>query len=176
MTGADDLTCVDRTRTVTWRDPALGVEAGATLTGVEYLRAMARGDAPPPPLALVLGFRIEDIEEGKVTITVEPAEFHYNPSGVVHGGLAATLFDSSLGCAVQSLLPPAHVAPTLQLTVNYVRPVTTETGKLFCSGEVIHLGRRTATAEGRLTDTAGRLYAHATGTFLVTGPEDRKGR
>lgn len=167
---------MERTRTVTWRDPALGVEAGTTLTGVEYLRAMARGDAPPPPLALVLGFRLEDIEEGKVIVTVEPAEFHYNPLGVVHGGLAATLFDSSLGCAVQSLLPPAHAAPTLQLTVNYVRPVTIETGKLFCSGEVIHLGKRTATAEGRLTDAAGTLYAHASGIFILTGPEDRKGR
>ena len=137
---------------------------------------MARGDAPPPPLASVLGFRLEDIEQGRVIVTVEPAEFHYNPLGVVHGGLAATLFDSSLGCAVQSLLPPAHAAPTLQLTVNYVRPVTIETGKLFCSGEVIHMGKRTATAEGRLTDAAGRLYAHATGTFILTGPEDRRGR
>ena len=87
---------MDRTRTVTWRDPALGIEAGTTLTGVEYLRAMARGDAPPPPLSLILGFNLEEIEEGKVTVTVEPAEFHYNPLGVVHGGLAATLFDSSL--------------------------------------------------------------------------------
>ena len=172
----DDLTQMDRTRTVTWRDPALGIEAGNTLTGVEYLRAMARGDAPPPPLALLLGFRIEDIEEGKVTVTVEPAEFHYNPLGVVHGGLAATLFDSSLGCAVQSLLPPAHAAPTLQLSINYVRPVTIGTGKLFCSGEVVHMGKRTATAEGRLTDSTGRPYAHATGTFIITGPDDRKGR
>lgn len=172
----DDLTQMDRTRTVTWRDPALGIEAGNTLTGVEYLRAMARGDAPPPPLALLLGFRIEDIEEGKVTVTVEPAEFHYNPLGVVHGGLAATLFDSSLGCAVQSLLPPAHAAPTLQLSINYLRPVTIGTGKLFCSGEVVHMGKRTATAEGRLTDSTGRLYAQATGTFIITGPDDRKGR
>ncbi len=167
---------MDRTRTVTWRDPALGVEAGNTLTGVEYLRAMARGDAPPPPLALILGFRLEDIEEGKVTVTVEPAEFHYNPLGVVHGGLAATLFDSSLGCAVQSMLPAAHAAPTLQLTINYVRPITIETGKLFCSGEIVHMGKRTATAQGRLADSDGKLYAHATGTFMITGPDDRKGR
>jgi uncharacterized protein (TIGR00369 family) len=167
---------MDRTRTVTWRDPALGVEAGTTLTGVEYLRAMARGDAPPPPLALILGFMLEEIEEGRVTVTVEPAEFHYNPLGVVHGGLAATLFDSSLGCAVQSMLPAAYAAPTLQLTINYVRPVTIETGKLFCSGEIVHMGKRTATAEGRLIDSTGRLYAHATGTFMITGPDDRKGR
>ena len=167
---------MDRTRTVTWRDPALGVAAATTLTGVEYLRAMARGDAPPPPISLLLGFRLEEVDEGKVMITIEPEEFHYNPLGVVHGGLAATLFDSSLGCAVQSLLPPGHAAPTLQLQVNYIRPVTVETGKLFCSGDVIHMGKRSATAEGRLTDAAGKLYAHATGTFILTGPDDRKDR
>jgi len=166
---------MDRTRTVTWRDPALGEAAAATLTGIEYLRAMARGDAPPPPLSLVLGFSLDDIEEGRVTISVVPAEFHYNPLGFVHGGLAATLFDSSLGCAVQSLLPPGFAAPTLQLQTNYVRPITIATGKLICSGEVIHIGKRLATAEGRLNDSAGKLYAHATGTFIIAGPEERRG-
>ena len=165
---------MDRTRTVTWRDPAGGAVAAATLTGVEWLRAMARGDAPPPPLALVIGFRLEEIEEGRVVVTMEPAEFHYNPLGVVHGGIAAALFDSSLGCAVQSLLPPAFLAPTLQLQVNYVRPVKIETGTVYCSGVVIHMGKRSATAEGRMTDSQGKLYAHATGTFIITGPEDRK--
>jgi uncharacterized protein (TIGR00369 family) len=167
---------MERKLTVTWRDPEMGKDAANTLTGIEYLRAMARGDAPPPPLALVLGFRLEEIEEGKVVITIVPAEYHYNPLGVVHGGLAATLFDSSLGCAVQSLLSPAHFAPTLQIQVSFVRPITVDTGKLFCSGEVVHMGKRTATAEGKLTDSAGKLYAHANGTFLLTGPDDRKGR
>ncbi len=165
---------MDRTRTVTWRDPAAGADAAATLTGVEWLRAMARGDAPPPPLALVIGFRLEEIEEGRVVVAMEPAEFHYNPLGVVHGGIAAALFDSSLGCAVQSLLPPAFLAPTLQLQVNYIRPVKIETGTVYCSGLVIHMGKRSATAEGRMTDAQGKLYAHATGTFIITGPEDRK--
>jgi uncharacterized protein (TIGR00369 family) len=167
---------MDRTRTVTWLDPALGVEAGTTLSGLEYLRAMSRGEAPPPPLALLMGFTLDEIEEGRVVMSVVPAEFHYNPMGVVHGGLAATLFDSSLGCAVQSMLPPAHAAPTLQLQINYIRPVTIATGKVNCSGEVIHLGKRSATAEGRLTDASGKLYAHATGTFVIAGPEERRGR
>ena len=167
---------MDRKRTVTWFDPALGVEAGTSLSGLEYLRAMSRGEAPPPPLALMLGFSLDEIEEGRVTMSVVPAEFHYNPMGVVHGGLAATLFDSSLGCAVQSMLPPAHAAPTLQLQINYIRPITIATGKLNCSGEVIHMGKRSATAQGRLTDSSGKLYAHATGTFVITGPEERRGR
>jgi uncharacterized protein (TIGR00369 family) len=167
---------MERTQTVTWRDPSDGADAAKTLSGVEWLRSMARGEAPPPPLASVLGFRLEDIEEGSVVVTLEPEEFHYNPSGVVHGGIAATLFDSSLGCAVQSLLPPAHIAPTLQLQVNYIRPITIRTGKVFCSGKVVHMGKRSATAEGRLTDGDGKLYAHATGTFILTGPEDRTAR
>jgi len=167
---------MDRTRTVTWLDPAPGVEAGTRLSGLEYLRAMSRGEAPPPPLASMLGFSLDEIEEGRVMMSVVPAEFHYNPMGVVHGGLAATLFDSSLGCAVQSMLPPAHAAPTLQLQINYIRPITIATGKLNCSGEIIHLGKRSATAQGRLTDSSGKLYAHATGTFVITGPEERRGR
>ncbi len=167
---------MDRSRTVTLGDPSLGVTAATTLTGVEYLRAMACGDAPPPPLALLMGFNLDEIEEGRVTMSVLPAEYHYYPRGVVHGGLAATLFDSALGCAVQSLLRPAHAAPTLQLQTNFVRPITIATGKLTCTGEVVHFGKKTATAEGRLTDASGKLYAHATGTFMIVGPEDLKAR
>lgn len=167
---------MDRTRTVTWRAPALGATAATTLTGVEYLRAMARGDAPPPPLVVLMGFTLEEIEEGRVKMSVVPAEYHYNPRGVAHGGLAATLFDSALGCAVQSLLPPAHAAPTLQLQTNFIRPITIATGKLMCTGEVVHFGKKTATAEGRLTDAGGKLYAHASGTFIIAGPEDLKAR
>lgn len=167
---------MDRTRTVTWKDPSLGVTAATTLTGLEYLRAMARGNAPPPPLSLLMGFKLDEIEEGRVTMSVVPAEYHYNPRGVAHGGLAATLFDSALGCAVQSLLPPAYAAPTLQLQTNFIRPITIATGKLTCTGEVIHFGKKTATAEGRLTDAQGKLYAHATATFIIVGPEDLKAR
>ena len=109
-------------------------------------------------------------------MTLEPAEYHYNPMGVLHGGMAATLFDSSLGCAVQSLLPPGYIAPTLHLQVNYVRPVTVQTGKVFCTGKVIHMGKRSATAEGKLVDEDGKLYAHSTGTFILSGPDERAAR
>jgi uncharacterized protein (TIGR00369 family) len=170
------LVSMERTKTVTWRDPSDGADAAKTLSGLEWLRAMARGDAPPPPFASVLGIRREDVEEGSVVVTLEPEELHCNPNGVLHGGIAATLFDSSLGCAVQSLLAPGYIAPTLQLQVNYIRPITTGTGKVFCSGKVVHMGKRSATAEGKLTDGEGKLYAHATGTFILTGPEDRTAR
>ena len=104
----------------------------------------------------------------KPTFAMIPAERHYNPFGVMHGGVAASLFDSALGCAVQSLLPAATTAPTMELHINYIRPVTISTGRIRCTGHVIHLGKRSATAEGRLVDTHGKLYAHATGTFVIS--------
>ena len=147
-----------------------------TLTGIEWLRAMATREAPPSPLDDALGIKLEQIEPGEVTVTLDPQQIHCNPMGVLHGGMAATLFDSSLGCAVQSLLPPGYIAPTMQLQVNYVRPVTVQTGKIFCTGKVIHMGKKSATAEGRLTDKDGRLYAHSTGTFILSGPDERAAR
>jgi uncharacterized protein (TIGR00369 family) len=159
---------MERTRTASWDDPASGMEAARTLSGLEYMRAIARGDVPAPPLARLLGFEVETVEEGAVTFAMEPAEYHYNPFGVVHGGVAATLFDSALGCAVQSLLPKASMAPTMQLDINYIRPITKSTGRVRCSGQVVHLGKRSATAEGRLVDMNGKLYAHATGTFVIS--------
>src|SRR6188508_2063132 len=98
---------MNRTRNVTWDDPASGIPAARRMSGIEYLRAIARGEAPAPPFARLLGFDLEMIEEGKVTFATAPAEYHYNPFGVMHGGVAASLFDSALGCAIQSLLPAA---------------------------------------------------------------------
>lgn len=168
MSDLGDLTKrMNRTRTVTWEDPKLGVPAALTLSGIDWLRAMAAGKAPAPPLSLLLGFNLTEIAEGKVTVTVQPAEFHYNPLGVAHGGLASAIFDSALGCAVQSLLPPAFAAPTMQLQINYLRPVTIETGLLSCVAEVIHLAKRSAVAQATLIDRDGKLYATATGTFAL---------
>ncbi len=157
-----------RTRAVTWDDPAPGIGAASRLSGINYLRAIAGGDAPAPPFACLLGFELEVIEEGKVTFGMDPAEYHYNPFGVMHGGVAASLFDSALGCAVQSLLAAANAAPTMELHINYIRPITISTGRIRCMGQVVHLGKRSATAEGRLVDTHGKLYAHATGTFVIS--------
>ena len=162
---------MNRTRSATWDDPAPGIVAARRMSGIEYLRAIARGEAPAPPFARLLGFELETIEEGRVSFVLEPAEFHYNPFDVMHGGVAASLFDSALGCAVQSLLPAATTAPTIELHINYIRPVTISTGRIRCTGQVVHLGKRSATAEGRLVDMHGKLYAHATGTFVVSDLE-----
>src|SRR5262245_43225619 len=157
----------DRSRTVTWDDPLIGLRAARDMTGRQYLEAIRDGTVPPPPIAQLLGFRLAEVAEGRAVFAAEPADYHYNPIGVVHGGLAATLLDSAMGCAVASRLPQGVTYTTLELKVNYVRPLTMETGPIRCEGAVIHLGSMVATAEGRLTDAAGKLYAHATTTCLV---------
>ena len=167
---ADTAPAPERTRTVAWEDPVEAFAASAGMTGLEYLRAMAAGELPPPPIAMLMGFGIETIEEGRVVFTVEPAEYHYNPIGLVHGGVAATLLDSAMGCAVQSHLPAGVGYTTLEIKVSYVRPMTRDTGPVHGEGTVLHLGRKVATTEARLTDGDGRLLAHATSTCLIMRP------
>ena len=156
-----------RTRTVNWEDPKPGSEAAKTMSGLEYLRAIARGELPGAPLADLMGFGFAEIEEGRVVFECVPGEYHYNPIGAVHGGLACTLFDSAMGCAVHTMLPAGVGYTTVELKVNFLRPVTVETGKLLCEGTTIHVGGRIATAEARLRDGAGKLYGHATTTCMI---------
>jgi uncharacterized protein (TIGR00369 family) len=170
MTDGQEGAAALRTRTVTWEDPLRGATAGQTLAGLEYLRAMARGELPAPPIMATLGIAIDTIEEGRVAFTVEPAEYHYNPLGVVHGGLAATLCDSAMGCAVHSTLPAGVRYTTLEMKVNYLRPLTLGTGRVRCEGTTIHVGGRVATAEAHLFDAAGTLYSHATTTCMIFRP------
>ncbi|HEX2207287.1 MAG TPA: PaaI family thioesterase [Longimicrobium sp.] len=160
-----------RTRTFTWQDPVPAAQAGARLSGIEYLRAMGRGELPYPPMMATLGLGVSEVEEGRVVFIADPDEYHYNPIGVVHGGLAATMADSAMGCAVHTLLPSGAGYTTLEFKINFVRPLTRETGRVFCEGRIIHMGGRAATAEARVTDSEGRLYAHATTTCMVFRPE-----
>ena len=157
----------ERTREVTWNDPLASAAIGRELSGIEYLRKMVAGEVPRPPMAMLMGFGLAEISEGAALFTVEPAEYHYNPIGVVHGGLAATLLDSAMGCAVHSMLPARVSYTTLEIKVNYVRAIGADTGAVRCEGKVIYIGARTATAEGRIVDARGRLYAHGTTTCLI---------
>ena len=145
----------------------MGARAAPSMTGIEYLRAMLRGDYPPPPIAMTLGFTLDEVEEGRAVFGMVPDEYHYNPIGMVHGGVAATLLDSAMGCAVQSRLPAGTGYTTLEMKVNLLRAITMDTGPVRCEGALIHLGRTTALAEARLTDAAGRVLAHATSTCLI---------
>jgi uncharacterized protein (TIGR00369 family) len=142
------------------------------MSGLEYLRAMFEGRLPAAPIAATMGFRGTEAEEGRVVFVGEPGEYLYNPIGVVHGGFAMTLLDSALGCAVQTTVPQGDRYTSLETKVNFVRPITTDTGRVVCEAKVIHRGRRVATAEGRLVEErSGRTLAHGTTTCLIeSGP------
>ena len=157
-----------RERTVTWADPVEAASRGAGLAGIDYLRAIAAGELPPPPIASLMGFELVAVEEGRAVFAVTPEEFHYNPIGVVHGGLAATLLDSAMGCAVHSTLPAGTGYTTLEVKVNFARAITRDTGRVVCEASLIHRGRTVATAEGRVTaEATGKLLAHGTTTCLL---------
>ncbi len=141
------------------------------MTGLELLRALQAGELPPPGVALTLGLRPVAFEEGRATFALAPDERHTNPLGGVHGGILATMLDSAMGCAVHTTLPAGASYATLDLDVKFVRPVAPGQGELVAEGAVLHVGRRTATAEGRVVDAAGRLHAHATTTCLISRPE-----
>lgn len=160
-----------RTRTVTWEDPMIGAQAARTMSGLAYLQAMLRGEIPGPPIANLMNFQPVEVAEGRVVFACVPAEYHYNPIGVVHGGLASTLLDSVMGCVVQSILPAGVGYTTLELHVHLVRAITSQTGEIRAVGEVVHSGRTVATAQGRVMDAAGKLYAHGTSTCLILRPE-----
>jgi uncharacterized protein (TIGR00369 family) len=163
----DSLAEDGRRRTYAWEDPAVLAEEWAGRTGLEILRAAVDGVLPPPPIARTLGMSLVEVDEGRAVFTVEPREFHYNPLGVVHGGLALTLIDSATGCALQTTLPAGVAYTTLETKANFVRPMTLESGVVRCSAETVHVGRSTATAQARVEDEQGRLLAHGTSTLLV---------
>ena len=157
-----------RTRTLVWQDPVATAAAGATMTGIEYMRAIVAGDVPPPPIAVTLRFGPVEVAEGRAVFSGEPGEEHYNPIGVVHGGYAATLLDSALGCAVHTTLPAGVGYTSLGLEAKYVRPITSDTGRVICDANVLYRGRKQATSEATLTAAdSGKLLAHGTATCMI---------
>ena len=156
-----------RTRTHSWDDPMVTASAAATMSGLEFVTALSTGELPAPPIMSTLGFSGLSVGPGWARFTFEPGEHHYNPIGSVHGGVAATLLDSALGCAVHSTLPAGVGYTTVDLQVSFVRALRAGVGPVRCEGRVIHAGGRVATAEARITDGSERLYAHGTATCLI---------
>lgn len=142
-------------------------EERRALSGLEYMRQLLTGEREPSGMARLMNMRLIEVEEGRAAFAVEPDERHYNGLGIAHGGLAATLLDSALGCAINTLMPAGRVFTTLEMKINYVRPMRRETGEVRCEAEVLHAGSRVATAEGRITDASGKLYAHGTATCML---------
>jgi uncharacterized protein (TIGR00369 family) len=158
-----------RTRTVTWEDPLAALPAAAGMSGLEFICALFDGTFPPPPIMATIGITGGEVAaEGKAVFRGEAGEFLYNPIGVVHGGFAMTLLDSAMGCAVHTTLAVGERYTTLETKVNFVRPITAETGPVRCEGMVIHRGGRVVTAEGKLVaENSGKLLAHGSSTCLV---------
>lgn len=159
-----------RSRTLVWQDPVPTAAAGATMTGMEYMSAVVTGTMPPPPIAVTMRLRPVELAEGRVVFEGEPGEEHYNPIGVVHGGYAATLLDSALGCAVHTTLPAGVGYTSLGLEAKYVRPISRDTGRVLCEAKVLYRGRKQATAAADLTAAgSGKLLAHAVATCMILG-------
>jgi len=137
------------------------------MSGIEYMRKIAAGEIESAPMARLLNIRFKEVEEGRVTVTAEPALEFENGLQIAHGGFAAAVLDTALGSAVNSVMPAGRVFTTLEMKINFTQAVTRQAGTLFCTANVIHAGRRTATAEGRIVDAAGRLYGHGTATFIL---------
>jgi uncharacterized protein (TIGR00369 family) len=163
----DSQAQVHRERSYTWSDPSVTLNSLATASGLEILQGIMDGRFPPPPIMDTLQIYATEVEAGRIVFELTPQEWHYNPIGGVHGGVISTLVDSALGCAVHSRLPAGVGYTSLELKVNFVRPVTVGTGTIRCEGTVLSLGRRAATAEARVTTEGGKLVAHATTTCMI---------
>jgi len=157
-----------RSKTITWQDPLPTARLGATMTGFEYLTAISEGRVPAPPIAAHFGMRWERIGHGEVVAVTEPDESLYNPIGMVHGGVAATMLDSVVGCAVHTTLPAGVGYSSVELKVSYLRAIHAGRGEIRATGRVVKEGSRIAFAEGEIRDAEGKLLATASGTCVIT--------
>jgi uncharacterized protein (TIGR00369 family) len=162
-----------RVRTVTWDDPRPARRMARHLSGRDFFDAMRRGEIPEPPFGRLLGMDLFDVGEGRFVMTLDPQEYHYNPMGCVHGGILSTLLDSVMSAAVHTALPAGKAYMTLEIKVNFHKPVYEHTGEIMAEGKVITVGRQIATAEGRIFDRKSAVYATGTATCLISDPASK---
>src|SRR4051812_11453772 len=143
-------------------------DSRGSMSGLEYMQKLAAGELPQSGMSQLMGFRLAEVSEGYAVVVVVPDERHYNGLGIAHGGLAATILDSATGCAINTMMPAGRIFTTLEMKINYVRPIRGDAVRLVrCEARVIHAGTRVATAEGRVIDEDGKLYAHGTATCML---------
>ncbi|CAH1653555.1 Uncharacterized domain 1-containing protein [Hyphomicrobiales bacterium] len=135
--------------------------------GLSFLRGIIAGTNPAPPFADAMDFELAEAEEGRVVFVGTPSARFFNPLGMIHGGWTATILDSAMACAAHSTLRPGEGYTTLEMKLNYVRPVMPDSGTVRCEGKLIYRGGTVATTEGRLVDARGKLLAHGTETCLI---------
>jgi len=136
-------------------------------TGLELLQRVIDGKYPAPPIAGLLSFALVEVGEGRALFRGLPGERHLNPLGAVHGGWAATVLDSALGCSVQTTLAKGEAYTTAEFKVNFTRPITPKTGEVVCEGKIVHKGRTLAVSEATLKDAQGKLLAFGTETCSI---------
>jgi uncharacterized protein (TIGR00369 family) len=156
-----------KSRTIEWEDPAATALIGRDMAGIEFLHAIMAGTIPQPPISKLIGFAFSKVVPGEVTLLLPVRDYLYNPIGSVHGGIAATVLDTVMGCSVHSLLPKGRAYSTLELKISYLRPLTEALGEVVVEGRVINLGRKAAFAEGKILDAAGKVYATGSTTCAV---------
>lgn len=156
-----------RERTYTWEDPRVFVEAAHGLSGLDFLTKIGSGELRLVPAGATTDIAPVAVGDGWAEFEMQPAEWHYNPIGSVHGGMLAGLADSALGCAVHTKLPAGVGYTSLDLTIKFTRAANLDSGLLRCRAEVVTIGRRAATAEARIVDGHGRVVAHAVATCLL---------
>jgi uncharacterized protein (TIGR00369 family) len=165
-----DETDPARRRTITWDDPREAIRRIREVSGQQFLEEMRRGRLPEPPFGRLLGIEMFHAGEGRVVMTLQPQEVHYNPMGCVHGGILATLLDSVMSAAVHTALPAGTTYLTREITVRFHRPVFEKTGEILADGRVVSVERRTATAEGRIIAADDHVYATGRVTCFIFDP------
>ena len=162
-----------RSRTITWNDPVESAAYGHGLTGLEFLHRQTSGLIPAAPVADLIGLRGTYVMPGRVTFEYEPREEHYSSLGAVHGGIVTAVLDTAMSAAMQSVLDADVGLATVELRTSFVRPVTLTTDVFRVEGTVVHAGSRIVTAEARLVDRAGTLYATSSSSALVLAHEQK---
>ncbi len=161
----------EQQRLVTWQSPSLYIDQMRQMSGTEYINAVRAGDMPVSPMLKLLDIHGREWHEGYALFTVVPQEFHYNPMGIAHGGLACALLDTAMAVSVMTMLPQGVGYVTLEIKINFTKPMVSDSGEMRAEGRAIHVGSKTATADGRIMDANGVIYAHGTTTLLLTRPE-----
>ena len=174
--GTIDLFSFDtrRHRVVEWQAPGPVAAVASGMSGLETMCAIRDGILPPPPIARLIGFEMRVAEPGRIVMELDPDESLENTIGLLHGGAAAALLDTAMGCAITTMHPIGQASVTLDLKLTYLRPLSVRSGRVSAEGKVVKLGRQTSYAEGFVRDGAGNLAVHATATFTMIGGEKAK--
>jgi uncharacterized protein (TIGR00369 family) len=159
---------MERTKTISWDDPQKNKRAAvASLSGLDYLKAIRESIISPPPVANLVGYKICDVDNGYAAFELDPEECHYNPFATVHGGILSTLLDTAMTSSVLSTLAEGFSCTTIEIKINFVKPVTADTGILKCEARPLHVGKKLATVEGKIKDKNGVLRAHGVSTCSI---------